>query len=191
MVLWEIGNEYVVQCKKNKKKQKGKKKEKMLATTIFCFSHKFFYPITETIFPQVFTTQSKRPITVVETFKLSANAFNLFQSKILSFWKELKVFEQGKIHGLQAFVSVFERVENLAGKVENAGYQHSPFFQQCFQQWSLLVSLKVCVVQYRLVLSDFDLSIPANKSFFFSPWAQEMVCRRLFYLETRNATALW
>ena len=44
---------------------------------------------------------------------LSANAFNLDQSKILSFDKELNVVEM--------VISVFDRAENIFGKGENAG----------------------------------------------------------------------
>ena len=31
-------------------------------------------------------------------------------------------------------ISVFERVENIAGKGENAGFQHFLLFPQCFQK---------------------------------------------------------
>ena len=33
---------------------------------------------------------------------------------------------------------VFERVENIVGKGENAGYQHILLFPQCFQKASFL-----------------------------------------------------
>ena len=36
---------------------------------------------------------------------------------------------------------VFDRVENIMGKGENAGYQHFLFFQQCFQKASFSGSL--------------------------------------------------
>ena len=38
---------------------------------------------------------------------------------------------------------VFGRVENIAGKGENAGYQHFLLFAQCFQKASFSGSLKV------------------------------------------------
>ena len=41
------------------------------------------------------------------------------------------------------------RVENIAGKGQNAGYQHFLLFPQCFQKLSLSGSLKVwdCVLR--------------------------------------------
>ena len=33
-------------------------------------------------------------------------------------------------------ISVFDRVENIAGKGENAGYQHFLLFTQCFEKAS-------------------------------------------------------
>ena len=30
-------------------------------------------------------------------------------------------------------MSVFDRIENIVGKGENAGYQHFPLFPQCFK----------------------------------------------------------
>ena len=38
---------------------------------------------------------------------------------------------------------MFERVENIVGKGENAGYQHFLLFPQCFQKASLSGLLKV------------------------------------------------
>ena len=47
-------------------------------------------------------------------------------------------------------ISVFDKVENTAGKGENAGYQHFPLFPQCFQEPSSLGLLKVGIVWYRV-----------------------------------------
>ena len=33
-------------------------------------------------------------------------------------------------------IYVFDRVENIVGKGENAGYQHFLLFPQCFQKFS-------------------------------------------------------
>ena len=38
---------------------------------------------------------------------------------------------------------VFECIENIVGKGENAGYQHFLLFQQCFLKASFLVSSKL------------------------------------------------
>ena len=43
-------------------------------------------------------------------------------------------------------ISVFDRVENILGKGENAGYQHFLLFPQCFQKLSSPVLLKVGIV---------------------------------------------
>ena len=34
-------------------------------------------------------------------------------------------------------ISVFDRIENIVGKGENAGYQHFLLFLQCFQKLSI------------------------------------------------------
>ena len=44
---------------------------------------------------------------------------------------------------------VLERVENIVGKEENAGYQHFLLFKQCFQRLSSSGSLKVGIVWLR------------------------------------------
>ena len=43
-------------------------------------------------------------------------------------------------------ISVFDRVENIVGKGENAGNQHFLLFPQCFQKASFLGSLEVGIV---------------------------------------------
>ena len=59
---------------------------------------------------------------------------------------KLKAFADDKINEAQMMISVFDRVENIAGKGENAGYQHFLLFPQCFQKASSLGSLKVGIV---------------------------------------------
>ena len=51
--------------------------------------------------------------------------------KILDLTK-LKALADDKINVAQMMISVFNRVENLVGKGENAGYQHFFLFPQCF-----------------------------------------------------------
>ena len=41
---------------------------------------------------------------------------------------KLKEFADNKINLAQMIISVFDRVENIVGKGENAGYQHLSFF---------------------------------------------------------------
>ena len=43
-------------------------------------------------------------------------------------------------------ISVFERVENIVGKGENAGYQHFLLFPQCFEKASFPDTSKGVIV---------------------------------------------
>ena len=70
------------------------------------------------------------------------------QDKISDRFK-LKRFADNKIDATEKLKFVLERVENIVGKGENAGYQHFLLFPQCFQKTSLSGSLKNrdCVVK--------------------------------------------
>ena len=46
----------------------------------------------------------------------------------------MKAFADDKINEAQMMISVFDRVENIVGKGENAGHQHFLLFPQCFQK---------------------------------------------------------
>ena len=48
-------------------------------------------------------------------------------------------------------IFVFDRIENIVGKGENAGYQHFLLFLHCFQKASFSRSLKVGIVWYRVM----------------------------------------
>ena len=61
-------------------------------------------------------------------------------------WSKLKVFADDKINVNQKQKFLFGWVENIAGKGENAGYQHFLLFPQCFQKASFSGSLKVVIV---------------------------------------------
>ena len=52
----------------------------------------------------------------------------------LSDWSELKAFADGKINVLKMMIFVFDKVANIVGKEEHAGYQHFLLFPQCFQK---------------------------------------------------------
>ena len=62
---------------------------------------------------------------------------------------KLKAFADDKINVAQMMISVFDRIENIMGKGENAGYQHFLIFPQCFQKASFLgvVKSRDCVVK--------------------------------------------
>ena len=66
-------------------------------------------------------------------------------NKILD-WSKLKAFADDKITSAKMIIFVPDRVENIVAKGENAGYQHSLLFPQCFQKDSSSGSLKVGIV---------------------------------------------
>ena len=58
---------------------------------------------------------------------------SLPNNKILD-WSKLKAFADDKINVTEKLKFVLERVEDIVGKGENAGYQHFLLFPQCFQK---------------------------------------------------------
>ena len=77
---------------------------------------------------------------------LNDNVFNtLPHNKILG-QSKLKAFADDKINVSGKLKFVLQRVENIAEKGENAGYQHFLLFPQCFQKTSLVGSLKLGIV---------------------------------------------
>ena len=70
-------------------------------------------------------------------------------SKILE-QSKLKDFAEVKINVKYVTNFVLGRVENIVGKVENAGYHYVLLFPQCFQNASLSGSLKVGIVWERV-----------------------------------------
>ena len=50
----------------------------------------------------------------------------------------------------QKLKTVFERVENIVGKGENAGYHHFHLFPQCFQKVSFTGPIKAGIVDEEL-----------------------------------------
>ena len=61
-------------------------------------------------------------------------------------WSKLKAFADDKIYFYEKVRFVLGRVQNFAGKGENAGYLHFLFFPQCFPKLSTLGLLKVGIV---------------------------------------------
>ena len=59
---------------------------------------------------------------------------------------KFKVFADDKLIVSEIMISVFDRVENIVGKGENAGYQHFLLLPVCFQNASFLGSLKLGIV---------------------------------------------
>ena len=58
--------------------------------------------------------------------------YSLPNNKILD-WSKLKAFADDKIKVLKMMIFVLDRIENILGKRENAGYQHFLIFPLCFQ----------------------------------------------------------
>ena len=52
---------------------------------------------------------------------------------------KLKAFADDKLKVAQMAKFVVDKIENIVGKEENAGYQHFLLFPQCFQKASSLV----------------------------------------------------
>ena len=61
-------------------------------------------------------------------------------------WSKFTAFADDKINVREQLKFGLERVGNIVGKGENAGYQHFLLFPQCFQKTSSLGSLKVGIV---------------------------------------------
>ena len=57
---------------------------------------------------------------------------SLSNNNILASTK-FKPFAEGKINVAEMTISLSDRLENIVGKGENAGYQHFLLFPQCFQ----------------------------------------------------------
>ena len=72
--------------------------------------------------------------------------FNSLPNDRILDWSKLKAFADDKINVTEKLKFVFERVENIVGKGENAGNQHFLLFPQCFQKASILGLLKVGIV---------------------------------------------
>ena len=61
-------------------------------------------------------------------------------------WLKFKAFADAKINVTENLKFVSERIQNIFGKGENAGYQHFLLFPECFQKPPSLDSLKVGIV---------------------------------------------
>ena len=62
----------------------------------------------------------------------------------------MKVFVDNVLNLPKMMVFVYEKVENIVGKGENAGYQHFLFFQQGFQRAFSTESLKLRIAGKKL-----------------------------------------
>ena len=60
--------------------------------------------------------------------------FNPLPNDEISDLSKLTEFAGYRMNDAKMMIYVFDRVGNIMGKGENAGYQHYLFFQQCFQK---------------------------------------------------------
>ena len=78
-----------------------------------------------------------------------ANGINFLPNDKILDWSKLKAFADDIFKGTEIIVFVFDSVENIVGKGENAGYHHFLLFPQNFQKASLIlrvVKSRDCVV---------------------------------------------
>ena len=68
----------------------------------------------------------------------------------ISDWSKLKTFADDKLNVTQNIKVIFHKIENIAGKAENAGYQHFLLFPQCFQKAFSSSASKVVIVWQKL-----------------------------------------
>ena len=68
--------------------------------------------------------------------------------KILD-WSKLKAFADDQLNASRTPKFLLDRVENIVGKGENAGYQHFFLFPKCFQEpsFSRLLKVGACVLK--------------------------------------------
>ena len=60
--------------------------------------------------------------------------FNPFPNGNILVLSKFKAFADDKIEVSKRLISVLERVENIVGNGENAGYRHFLLFPQCFNK---------------------------------------------------------
>ena len=68
--------------------------------------------------------------------KTSMSNLTLYQMTKFTAMTKLKAFADDEINIAKLMIHVFDRVENIVGKGENAGHQHFLLFPQCFQKVS-------------------------------------------------------
>ena len=67
-------------------------------------------------------------------FLLNAYLINSLPNDNFLDWTKFKAFADDKSNVAKNLIFLFDRVENIVGKGENAGYQHFLLFSQCFQR---------------------------------------------------------
>ena len=97
-------------------------------------------------------------------FVVWGRVISLPKNEILD-WSKLQAFADNKINVTEKLQFVLGKVENIVGKGENAGYQHSLPFPQCFEKAAFSGSLKFGIVWQR-VNKDFFSPLNLGYNFF-------------------------
>ena len=86
---------------------------------------------------------------MVLTFNLTISMFKSLPNKEVLDMSKMNTLADNKFNGAKMMISVFDRVENMVGKGENADYQHFLLFPQCFPKPSFLRFIKSldCVIK--------------------------------------------
>ena len=98
-------------------------------------------------FSTVFFFSETFVLQTCKNWSLFRNGLTLPSDKILD-WSNLKAFADDIIKILEMMIFVFDRVENIVGRGEKAGYQHFLLFPQCFQKFfPRVVKSQDCVLK--------------------------------------------
>ena len=73
------------------------------------------------------------PSSGVGIFHVASKQQRFFQGRLLTL-TQLKALADNKFTVAKIMILVFDRIENIVGKGENASYQHFLLFLQCFQK---------------------------------------------------------
>ena len=85
-----------------------------------------------------------------ETDGLLVHCLTLYQTTKFWAWPNWKYLQMKNFNVAKKMISLFDSLENIVEKGENAGYKHFLLFPQCFQKLSVSGSLKIRIVWYRV-----------------------------------------
>ena len=89
-------------------------------------------------------------ILIYTACKISTRCFHPLPNNEILTWTKLKAFADNEFSFAKMVISILDRVENIVGKRENAGYQHFLLFPQSFEKVFLSGHLKIRIVWSRL-----------------------------------------
>ena len=96
----------------------------------------------------------------------AVNLFNSLPNEDISDWSILEAFANDKIKVTKTLKLVVGRLWNIAGKGENAGYQHFLLFPQWFHKTSLFMSWKVGIAWRRVQVMKIFTANALQHSFY-------------------------